>query len=223
MTPFFLYLPHPIHRFTNMKTAGIIYETIQATLRKSRKGTLRVSEVELAINVGIINFFEKQLQLFRIAGYVPSPLEPLLKTTTVNLTDGSSTLPADFAKEVTFWVTTVNGAPAEFMNMAEFIDRQTSVILPATEEDPIGTIAGGSILVRPQNLEQIKFTYISRPISVVIGTTTNGRVLIYSDSTTTDTNIRPEYAPDIVKEALMFLSVSEQDQNAAQLATTTNE
>lgn len=223
MNPFFRYLPFWLRTFTHMKTAGIIYNTIQQTLRKNRQGVLRASEVEMAINIGISNFFEKQLRLFRVSGFVPSPLEPLITTSTLTLTDGQVDVPEDFAKEVTFWVTTVNGAPAEFMNISEFIDRQTSVILPPTEEDPIGTVAGGVISVRPQNIDEIEFTYIARPIEVDIATTVNGRVLIYDDVNTTDTNIRPEYAPDITKEALMFLGVQEQNPGAVELGSTANQ
>lgn len=210
-----------------MKTAGIIYNTIQQTLRKNRQGSLRVSEVQMAINIGISNFFEKQLRLFRISGFVPSPLEPLLRETTLYFSPldppGTFVVPADFAKEVTFWVQNLNSSPAEFLNMAEFIDRQTSVILPPREEDPIGTVANGVISVSPQNIQEIRFFYISRPIEAVIATDPDGRMRVYNDANTTDTNIRPEYASEIIKEALLFLGVQEQNDGAIQIASTVNQ
>lgn len=209
-----------------MKTAGIIYTAIHNTLRKTRSGALRHSEVELAINVGIKNFFEKQLKLFRASGFIPAPLEPLIKVANNSLIGGEAALPYNFAKEVTFYVKNVNATPAEFLNMSEFIDRQTSVILPPTEENPIGNISGGVLYVRPVSLTSIVFVYIAKPVDVVVGITVNGRNWEYdttnNESSTTDTEFRVEYAPDIIKEALAFLSVSEQDEGAASLSTTVN-
>jgi hypothetical protein len=223
MTPFFLYLPLRVCTFTSMKTAGIIYNTIQQTLRKNRQGTLRVSEVQMAINIGISNFFEKQLRLFRVSGFIPAPLEPLVTTETISLSSGSASVPSDFAKEVTFYVREINGTPAEFLNISEFIDRQTSQILNPTRENPIGTIAAGNISVYPSDIDEIEFTYIKRPIEVDIATTVSGRMLEYDDSNTTDTDIRPEYAPNIIKEALMFLGIQEQNPGAVELGSTVNQ
>lgn len=211
-----------------MKTAGILYTSLETILRKGRKGMLRVPEIQLAINVGISKFFENQLRMFRVSGYVPTPLTPLLTVTPIAITNGEGALPDDFAKEVSFYYpNAMNTKPAEFMNMAEFTDRQTSSILPATLYDPIGTIAGGAgggtIYIRPIDLDFVTLTYIKRPTNVEIGTTiSSGRFLIYDDDTTVDTELKPEYVNDILKEALLFLSVPEQDEMAAQYGSTNN-
>lgn len=206
-----------------MKTAGIIYNTIQQTLRKNKQGTLRPSEIEMAINIGISNFFEKQLRLFRISGFVPTPIEPLVTTTELQLTNGVGVVDSDFAKEVAFYVPGYNAKPGTLLNVSEFIDRKSSEVLKPSQEQPIASVSAGEINVYPSNIKEITFIYISTPIQVSISTTVSGRMLLYDDAGTTDTNIRPEYSTNIVKEALMFLGIQEQNPGAVELGSTVNQ
>lgn len=210
-----------------MKTAGIIYKTIQQTLRKNRQGTLRVSEVETAINIGIYNFFEKQLRLFRISGFIPAPLEPLVTETTltfdIEVDKGKLPLPEMFAKEVAFYIRGNNATPGRFLNVSDFIDHQSSQILRPNDENPIATVAGGSFSVYPTDIPEVQFIYIKRPIQVDIATLQSSRSLEYNEAATIDTDIRAEYAPDIIKEALMFLGIQEQNPGAVELGSTVNQ
>jgi hypothetical protein len=207
-----------------MKTVGSILETIEMTLRKDKRGSLKKSQIQTAIRVGINNFFDKQLQIYRMSGgMVPTPLRQFVKSATITITNSVGTAPTDMAIEQTFYVANTNSNPAEFLARDVFEERKNSVILPPTELDPIGTLELGNILVRPQNLTEIIFTYIKRPAEISIGTqpSIDGRELEYVDNTTVDTEFSIEYAPDIIKEALMFLGVPQQDGNAVSLAETT--
>jgi len=208
-----------------MKTIGYITETIEMTLRKERRGILKKSQIQTAVRVAINNFFNKQLAQYRATGFIPTPLQPFVYTTTLSLTNGTASLPANFSKEVTFYIPSVNSNPAVFMNRAEFQERNNSVLMPPSELDPVGIIEGNSIYVRPINTTSIQLTYIKKPSDVVIATTVSGdgRSLNYDDTNSVDTEFRVEYSTDLIKEALQFLSVPHQDPNAAQLAQTTTE
>lgn len=212
-----------IYTFTYMKRVGFILETIEMTLRKERRGMLKKSQIQTAIRVAINNYFDKQLTAYRATGVVPTPLQPLVKSATLSLNLGVGTLPTDFSKEVTFYIPNVNSNPAEFMNRPEFEERKNSVLLPPTEVDPIATVENNKIYVRPPNSPDIIFTYIKRPTEISIATTVSGdgRELLYDDGNSIDTDFYIEFCPDIIKEALQFLSVPQQDSAAAQLASTT--
>jgi hypothetical protein len=203
-----------------MKTIGFILETIEMTLRKERRGMLKKSQIQTAVRVAINNYFDKQLTMYRVTGIIPTPLQPLIKTTQLT---SPFAVPADFSKEVTFHIANVNSNPAQFVNRSEFEERKNSVLMPPTEVDPIGTIEDNQILVRPQNTGEIMLTYISQPTEIVIATTPSAdeRSLDYDDTNSVDTEFYREYSPDIIKEALQFLSVPQQDSNAAQLSATT--
>jgi hypothetical protein len=206
-----------------MKRVGFILETIEMTLRKERRGMLKKSQIQTGIRVAINNYFDKQLTIYRATGKVPTPLHSLLKTSTLSLNLGVGTLPTDFSKELSFYIPNVNSNPAEFMNRAEFEERKNSVILPPTEIDPIAVIEDNKIYVRPPNSPEIIFTYIKRPTEILIATTVSddGRNLDYDDANSVETDFHIEYCPDIIKEALQFLSVPQQDSGANQLGATT--
>jgi hypothetical protein len=203
-----------------MKTIGFILETIEMTLRKERRGMLKKSQIQTAVRVAINNYFDKQLTMYRVTGVIPTPLQPLIKTTQLTY---PFAVPTDFSKEVTFHIANVNSNPAQFVNRSEFEERKNSVLMPPTEVDPIGTVEDNQIIVRPQNTGEIMLTYISQPTEIVIATTPSAdeRSLDYDDTNSVDTEFYREYSPDIIKEALQFLSVPQQDSNAAQLSATT--
>lgn len=209
--------------FTIMKRIGFILEAIEMTLRKERRGMLKKSQIQTAVRVAINNFFDKQLTIYRATGILPSPLQPFVKTSTLSLTSGNATLPSDFVKELTFYIANVNSNPAEFLDRAEFDERKNSVLLPPTDVDPVATIGGGYISVRPPTAISIIFTYIKKPTEVVIATTVSndGRNLNYDDNASVDTEFGIESVPDIIKESLQFLSVPQQDEAAASLGVTT--
>lgn len=208
-----------------MKTIGYIVDTIEMTLRKERRGILKKSQIQTAVRVGVNNLFNKLLVQYRITGLVPTPLQPFISTVTLSLTSGATPVPENFSKEITFYIPSVNSNPAVFMNRAEFQERNNSILMPPSELDPVGIIESNYIHVRPINTTSITFTYIKKPTDVVIGTTASldGRSASYDDASSVDTEFYVEYSPDIIKEALQFLSVPHQDPNAAQLAQTTNE
>lgn len=209
--------------FTIMKKIGFILEAIEMTLRKERRGMLKKSQIQTAVRVAINNYFDKQLSLYRASGILPSPLHTLVKTSTISLTLGNSALPADFCKEITFYIANVNSNPAEFLDKAQFEERKNSVLIPPTDIDPIGTIGGGYIYVRPSTVQQIILTYIKVPTEIVIATTSSvdGRNLDYNDSSSVDTDFGIESVPDLIKESLQFLSIPQQDEGAASLGVTT--
>lgn len=206
-----------------MKTVGIITASIESVLRKEKRGSLKKSEIQKAIIAGINNFFGKQLMMYRATGALPDALRPFVKSANVTIASNVGNLPDDFSTGITFYISNGNSNPAEFMMRDEFEERKNSVILPATELDPIGTFELKTIIVRPSNLTTISLSYIKRPQDITIGTVLSGdsRELSYDEATTTDTEFAPEYAPDLVKEALMFLGVPQQDDGALALAETT--
>lgn len=219
-------MPFMVSTFTTMKTVGFILETIEMTLRKERRGMLKKSQIQTAIRVAINNFFDKQIKIMEASKpkLIPVPLQPFIVSSLLPVSaTGVATLPADCAKDITFFIPNVNSNPAEMLDRSEMEERKNSVIMPPTELDPIGTIEGLSILVRPVNSSEIMFTYIKRPTEIAIATTLSGdsRSLIYDDNGSTDTEFKAEYAPDLIKEALQFLSVPQQDQGAAGLSATT--
>jgi hypothetical protein len=220
--PFSLSASH--YQYIYLMTIKFIFDTIEMVLRKERKGSLKKSQIQTAVRVGINNFFDKQLRIFRMTGVIPTPLRPLTKTSALSIASSQGNLPTDFAKEVTFYVANVNSNPAEFLSRPEFEERKNSVLMPPTEVDPIGTVEGTKILVRPQNLVSINFVYIKKPTEIVFGTTVSGdnRDLIFSSGASTDTDFSIEYAPEIIKEALQFLGVPQQDEAAQILGEKTN-
>lgn len=207
-----------------MKTVGIIYENIEMVLRKEKRGSLKLSQIQTAIRIGIINYFNRQLQLFRMSGEITTPLRPLITSESVEIINSVGALPAGFTKEVSFYVPASNSNPAGIYKRDKFEEEKNSVIMPPTETDPIGTLQGGTIVVRPQSIEEIILTFIKRPQDIVIGYSVSDdqRSLSYNDASTTDTEFSPEYASDLIKEALMYLGVPTQDEGAISLAQTVN-
>jgi hypothetical protein len=200
-------------------TIETIFATIKEVLRKNRKGSLKDSQIQTAVRVGINNYFDNQLRLYRATGSVPSTLRPLLRTVPVQIINGVGLLPLNFAKEVTFYVYNVNSMHADFLGRQEFEERKNSVLMPPTEIDPVGYIEDGNVLVRPINLSSIQFSYIKKPVEIVYNTTPteDNRDTVFNIIGSIDTEFAIESVPDIVKEALQFIGVPQQDEGAIQL------
>lgn len=205
-------------------TIDLIFQAIRMILNKERKGFVKTSQIVYAMKLGIQNYFVKNLDEYRASGIIPDAIRPMVKIATVTLTNGSGSVPTGFEKEVSFTVPGINNFAGDFLPNDEFRDRRNSVIVGPTQDDPIAEIIGNTVRVEPSDTASIELIYIGKPIDIVYAETIDGdgRGSTFNSGGSTDTDFTISNVPDLVKEALVYLGVKQQDQPAAQLGTTTN-
>jgi hypothetical protein len=202
---------------------GQVFDTIKLVLNKERKGSVRDAQIVTALRIGSLNYFGRQLMEYRAGAEVPSTLRQQKFTAPVAIAAGVGPLPADFAKEVSFVMADPDARDGEFLSAAEFSNRLKSLLLPPSPADPIGKVEGNQVLIAPT--ANIILTYIKKPVEFVYVQTidADGRGTTPNLATSTDLDFPQECLPDIIKEALMFLGVKQQDNDVIELGATAKE
>lgn len=205
-------------------TIDLIYQGIRLTLNKERKGFVKTSQITTAVKLGINNYFVKNVNEYLATGIIPEPIRPMVKTYPVTITNGLGSLPSGFEKEVSFTIPGINNYAGDFLSHDEFMDRRNSSIVAPTEDDPIAEIIGNTLRVEPSNITTLELIYIGKPIEIVYAETLDGdsRGTTFDAAGSTDTDFTISNVADIMKEALIYLGVKQQDQPATQIGTTTN-
>jgi hypothetical protein len=205
-------------------TIDLIYQGIRLTLNKERKGFVKTSQITTAVKLGINNYFVKNVNEYLATGIIPEPIRPMVKTYPVTITNGLGSLPSGFEKEVSFTIPGINNYAGDFLSHDEFMDRRNSSIVAPTEDDPIAEIIGNTLRVEPSNATTLELIYIGKPIEIVYAETLDGdsRGTTFDAAGSTDTDFTISNVADIMKEALIYLGVKQQDQPATQIGTTTN-
>lgn len=205
-------------------TIDLIYQGIRLTLNKERKGFVKTSQITTAVKLGINNYFVKNINEYLATGIIPEPIRPMVKTYPVTITNGLGSLPSGFEKEVSFTIPGINNYAGDFLSHDEFMDRRNSSIVAPTEDDPIAEIIGNTLRVEPSNITTLELIYIGKPIEIVYAETLDGdsRGTTFDAAGSTDTDFTISNVADIMKEALIYLGVKQQDQPATQIGTTTN-
>lgn len=192
-----------------------IFDTINLVFNKSRRGSVKVSQITTAVIAAQLDYFNEQLEIYRSTGVIPAPLKPFIRDATITLTSGVGALPTLFSKEITF--ITDCGAEGEFLSHEAFDDRKRSLIVPPTEEFPVAKIQNNTIVVLPSDTAKITLTYFKSPADIVYATTTDGdgRGYTFNSGGSTDIEFRSEYSQPIIKLALQYLGVGLQNADAA--------
>lgn len=194
-----------------------IFDTIQLILNKNRRGSIKVSQLRIAVKAAVTDFYNEELDDYRVTGIIPSSLKPFVKdSSTLTLTSGVVATPNDFTKEIIF--KTEYGDEGEFLTPEAFNDRLRSRIVAPTGEFPVAKVQDNKIIVQPDEIEKIILTYFRIPTDFVYATTTDGdgRGYTFNSGASTDTEFGLEYSGNIIKKALTYLGVAVQNKEAAE-------
>ena len=199
-----------------------IFGGIDLVLNKARRGSVKTSQVITAVKSAAQDFYNSELDAYRAAAIIPSSLRKFVKTVSVSITSGEGPLPSDFAKEITF--VTDCGSEGDLLSPGAFNDRKKSFIIPPTEDHPIAKVQDGKIIVDPDETDLLDLTYfrtLSDPPFVYATTTDgDGRGKTFNSGASTDIEIGIEYSGEIIKRALVYLGVANQNKDAAEFGLT---
>ena len=173
------------------------------------------SEITTAVNSAQNDIFNKYLEIYKKTGIQPSIIRPFIKSSTVSLTSGAGSLPSDYVHAITFFNTS-DANEGTILDSDEWIDAKNSVMSPPSAAESSALIEGAGINVVPTSLASINLKYYRAPIAIVYNTTTDGdgRGTTFTSSGSTDTEFREDGINPLVKQALLYLGVSIDDQDA---------
>jgi hypothetical protein len=195
-----------------------VYNIVTLILNKYRKGFVKTSQKVDAIRQATSDFFLDQADIYRATEVIPASLKPLTKTAKITLINGVSPVPGNFSQEVTFQ--TEPGARGKFFSPEQFLQRVNSYILAPDQANPIAKIEDKKIIVEPNELLEIFFTYIAFPpvpdYKTVVAA--DQRSETYDPSTSVEIEFPEEYSGEIARRALLYLGVAFQNNEALQLA-----
>ena len=131
-------------------------------------------------------------------------------------------------EEVVFTAAATN---VEVINEDQIYGRLDSSILSPSTTDPVGVIAGAGGIINginistkrkiqlfPNSGQYLRLTYLRRPASPVFSYTVADRVVTYDSSTSTQMEWNDQAIEEIIKRAIKALSVTVEDEVAAQFA-----
>ena len=195
-----------------------IFDVVTLILNKERRGFVKTSQKITAVRQAMFDYFDSEVEFYRKANIIPASVKHLIKTSEIILTSGTGNLPTDFAQEVVFVTDCVN--EGVFLSQEEFTDRVKSTILTPDVENPIAKIENGKVIVEPDELTKIQFTYFRLPIDFVYATTVSGdgRSETFNAGGSTDIEFNYEDSQEIIRKALLYLGVAFQNNEALQLA-----
>jgi hypothetical protein len=195
-----------------------IFNVVTLILNKERRGFVKTSQKITAVRQAMYDYFDSQVELYRKANIIPSTIKHLLKTSQIIITSGTGNLPSDYSQEVVF--VTDCGSEGVFLTQEEFTDRVKSTILTPDIENPIAKIENGKVIVEPDEITSIQFTYFRLPIDFVYATTVSGdgRSETFNAGASTDIEFNYEDSGEIIRRALLYLGVAFQNNEALQLA-----
>lgn len=101
--------------------------------------------------------------------------------------------------------------PVTFVNRDEMNQIQVDPIAFPTEDYPYGTIEGGQMIVYPNTIGQVYFTYLRRPTTPVWGYTIINDEAVYNAATSTQLEWNSVYHIDIARLILGYLGINFRD------------
>lgn len=200
-----------------------IYDMVTMLLNTSRRGFIKRSSRIIAIKQAMHNYFNEQVEIYRKTGVITAPVRKFVITAEVPLEEGAGPLPDNFVQDVTG--ETNDGMELTIVKQEEWADRLNSTILAPDQENPVAKIEDGKIFIEPHEFEHIKLTYFRKPNDFIYAVTVagDGRSESFNEGASTDIEFDIEYSSEIIRRALMYLGVPQQNPELISLALNGND
>lgn len=200
-----------------------IFDTITLILNKNRRGFVKTSQKVTAVTAAMYDFYNSEVEVYRKSRVIPASVKRFVKTTQLFLTNGASSLPAEFTQEITF--ETNCGSQGTFLTQEEYRDRVNSSILDPDQQNPIAKIENNTIIVLPDEFTTVNLVHFRIPLPFVYATTLSGdsRSETFNAGASTDIEFGYEDTGEIIRRALLYLGVAFQNNEALQIAINDNQ
>lgn len=202
-------------------TVDAVYRIMRFIARKNQLASLSPQDFQDSFNSAQRNYYDflvGRLEQYRydspkprvslaMTDNVVSRLTPFQQTSTVTVTSGNATKPADFNKLLS--MTTPNSYAVYRYEENRLAQRLADSIDPVNEENAFYVEDNGKWVVYPATITSVKVKYLKLPTNVVWGYTVdgNGRP-IYNPSTSTDPLWMDNDIDELIGRACKILGIS---------------
>lgn len=190
-----------------------VYESVEKTLNKERRGIVKSAQIELAMSLAYDELLIELIKEFKETGTLPAGLQGHVKTLDCDWSSGPQVKPTDFAEAVsciapmTVGEVTTSRLVDVIKNDREWVDRITSKIAPPSAEYPILRVNGANIERLPDAVTTATMYYIEHPASwFTLAYTTTARTKAIDEGNSTD-NVKFNNAliPVAVAKTLVYM------------------
>lgn len=200
-----------------------IFDEIRLVFRKQRRGSLRDTEIETAVNLACKELFGELVENFYKTGVVPTSLEPFTKKTTLNYASSDAAQLNLVTPEYDILVVAKNALPPVNYDVVyseqEFFDRASSALIEA-DEDKFFIKREDYLHCNQAITETVQVIYLIDPEPFFIYAVTvnvDGRGTTFNSGGSTDLLFKKTDIPKIVSKALVTLGLSLQAQDTIQV------
>lgn len=195
-----------------------IHKDIRSQLKKHTSGFVSPEDIDNALNKASIDILKNIVAEYRFNKNINNADYELLVSVPLAGSTVTHALPDDIFSIVGVFDGNFEG---DILNAFDFNNRRNSLILAPTKTRPVATIynnGGPKIDVLPASgTNTIK--YWKNPTPCVYAYTVTSGVIAYSAGGSTDLEFPLSYYTDIINRALVYLTPSAKNVEAAQLET----
>ena len=195
-----------------------LHKDIRSQLKKHTSGFVSPEDIDDALNKAAIDALSTIVSAYRFDKQINNADQELLVSATLAGSTSIHTLPDDIYSIVGVFDGNFEG---DILSAFDFNNRRNSLILAPTKTRPVATIynnGGPKIEVLPASATNT-IKYWKNPEPCVYAYTVTAGVITFSAGGSTDLEFPMSYYTQIINRALVYLTPSAKNTEAAQLET----